>query len=189
MWKLTFRFLISGAYSVKLESRGGPPPPRWDGGVGGHMEATGRPTFWVPRFWICFRLKYFFVSGWIFEMRYPIFHPQILFWVSHIWSSRFQSYEFFNSFWVHLYFEFQISIFQPTPTYSINYLNSSSSLSLWHHFRCPQKKCRATTAPQILVASLGAPSTPQVVLKLPRGHELSEYELSLEIGQREKGFL
>ena len=29
---------------------------------------------------------------------------------------------------------------------------------------------------------------PQIVLKLPQGHEDSEYVLSFEIGQRERGF-
>ena len=32
------------------------------------------------------------------------------------------------------------------------------------------------------------PSLPQLVLKLPWGHENSEYVLSFEIGQRESGF-
>ena len=35
---------------------------------------------------------------------------------------------------------------------------------------------------------VGVPSAPQTVLKLPQGHEVSEYLLSFEIGHRESGF-
>ena len=35
---------------------------------------------------------------------------------------------------------------------------------------------------------IGMPLAPQMVLKLPQGHEDSEYVLSFEIGQREGGF-
>ena len=59
---------------------------------------------------------------------------------------------------------------------------------LRHHLRCPKNFFGAPTAPQLWIAPLGAPSSLQVVLKLPRGHEDSEYVLSFKIGQREGGF-
>ena len=39
-----------------------------------------------------------------------------------------------------------------------------------------------------LLIPFGAPMAPRMVLKLPQGHEDSEYVLSFEIGQREGGF-
>ena len=72
------------------------------------------------------------------------------------------------------------------------YSNNSRNSGLRQRFSRPpgERRLRGATGARFVLMGLKRPnrSAPQVILKIPRGHENSEYALSFEIGQRESGF-
>ena len=68
----------------------------------------------------------------------------------------------------------------------MNILSCIFKIVLFLFIKAAKQPPSATVS--IFEQKIGAPWAPQMVLKLPQGHEDSKYVLSFEIGQREGGF-